>query len=697
MSLKLIKKDIGGKFIGREDIVEKIYSTLDRGMPGVVLTGRRGSGKSTLLARMGARLQAKGYRVVPVAGETSAELILSAIAGEAKAAGVEDAEKTFASPMEFAQKLTWMAENFFIKEKALLLLDDFDCNLDAEGAIANANLKEIVEFFNTSLRYKSSAFIIASERPLEGFDNIDIPEFSGDEFLESMIHTRALERLPKDQQARIADSFGGSPLVMELLDGIANRRFPDGDVSLESLLEVIPGFAEDPLPATIDATLRGLKPELLDVVKLFAMYGFPLPRHLVLAHGIEGGDVAKEDLDALEELNLLEFDNLRAVYHMHPAVSEVVLEGMTAEELDSFHQRAADRLLDEGSKEAILTIDYQMEALRHLRAAGLWQRVVETTLQVERQLVAKGFPQLAFDLLERLEDVDIEDRKRMIILQRMGFLHSLFGHRDEAVAHTEQALEMGRASGDRKLEATLLQQLATIYSREKEKGDALKYYEESLALARELDEAPLRLFNVQQMAGIHFEEERWDEALPLFQEALEEYNNRKDINGAAMCLAQLGRIHFETGNLEEALMANLKAFVAYSRMGYPDAKVARREVMKVREAMGSGEFNAILEQHRIPIDMFDPDKEEQQKSLDFLRRTVLEAAAAKGKSQAEKAHALAYIDEILSKAPEGNPDLEGFKNFFHMLKAYVNDQDMSPYQQTVPTGLMAIFKEVTGT
>lgn len=696
MSLKLIRKDIGGKFVGREELVQKIYSILDRGMPGVALVGMTGSGKSTLLARMGALLQSKGYKVVPVAGKTSAELILSAIAAAAKDAGVAEAEQTFASPMEFVQKLYWLAENFFIKEKVLLLLDDFHHNLDDNGAISNANLQEMVEFFNTSLQYKSSAYLIASERELEGFDHVEIPEFTRDEFLESMVHTRALQRMPQDELARIADTFGGSPLTMDLLDGVAQRDFPDGAISYEALMESIPGFEADPREATINALFAGLKPERLDVMKIFAMYGFPLTRRLVLAHGIEDGAVSREDLDALEALNLLEFDTMRAVYHAHPAVAESALRGVAAGDLNRFHQQVADRLLEEGAGEEVLTIDYQLEALSHLKAAGLWERVVDTSLRVERELVAKGFPQLAFELLDALKEVDTSSQNRLAILQRLGFLHSLFGQRDEAVSHTEQALELGRDAGDRGQEAMLLQQLGTIYSREKERDQALTYYLESLALARELDEAPLRLFNLQQIGGIYMEEERWDDALPMFQEALEEYNRRKEINGASMCLGQLGRIHFERGDLKEALMANLKAFVAYSRLGYPDARAARREVMRVREAMGAEEFNAILEEFQIPTDMFDPDKEDQQKSLDFLRRTVLEAAAAKGKGPAEKQHAHAYIDQILAKAPEGNPELEGFKNFFRMLKAYVDDQDLTPFQQNVPAGLLAIFKEVTG-
>ncbi len=696
MSLKLIKKDIGGKFTGREDLVKKIYGILDRGMPGVVLTGPRGSGRSTLLARMGAMLQAKGYKVAPVAGETSAELILNAIAGQAKAAGVADAEKTFASPMEFVQKLYWFAEHFFVKEKVLLLLDDFDRNLDSEGFIANANLKEMVEFFNTSLQYKSSAFIIASERPLEGLDNLEIPGFTHDEFLETLIHRGALDRLPKDDLERCFEAASGNPLVLELLDAIGRREFGSKEFALEDLFGVIPGFVEDPIASSIDALLTGLKPELLEIAKIFAVYGFPLPRHLVLAHGIENGSIQRSDLDSLEECSLIEFDNLRAVYHMHPAVAEAAMQGIGPEELARFHLRAADCLLEEVEKQTILTIDFQIEALLHLRAAGEWRRLTELTLRVERELVARGFPQLAFELLLQLDGIDTSVENRMTILQRLGFLHSLFGNRDEAVDHTSRALEMAEGKGDRRFEAILLQQLGAIHSREKEKEQARDYYERSLELARQLDEAPLRLFNLQQLGGIHFEEKQWSEALSNYEEALQEYNNRKDINGAAMCLAQLGRIHFEMGSLKEALTANLKTFAAYSRLGYPDARAARREVMKVREAMDLEEFNAILEQYRIPADVFDPAKEDQQKSIDFLRRTALEAAAAKGKSPAEKAHALAYIDQILDKAPEGNPELEGFKNFFHMLKAYVNDQDTSRFHQTVPAGLLAIFKEVAG-
>jgi hypothetical protein len=66
-------------FIGRREILRKIYRAVEKNEGAVVLKGPGGIGKSTITTRSAANLHRKGYDFIVIHGETSIEKILEAI------------------------------------------------------------------------------------------------------------------------------------------------------------------------------------------------------------------------------------------------------------------------------------------------------------------------------------------------------------------------------------------------------------------------------------------------------------------------------------------------------------------------------------------------------------------------------------------------------------------------------------------
>jgi len=67
---------VSREFIGREDILEEIYKTIDDGAPAVIVKGPGGSGKTALLRRVAVHLSKKqptNDRLLPAFLRTSTD------------------------------------------------------------------------------------------------------------------------------------------------------------------------------------------------------------------------------------------------------------------------------------------------------------------------------------------------------------------------------------------------------------------------------------------------------------------------------------------------------------------------------------------------------------------------------------------------------------------------------------------------
>ncbi len=136
-------------FIGRRQVLRDIFKSIDNKEGAVVLKGPGGIGKSTLTTRTAANLLRKGYEFIVVQGDTTIEQILDAICKKAAALEVKDAKKVFEANAEPNEKLAWFLDQFLLKQKVVLILDNFEENQVEEkgGEFKRDRLKEFLWFF----------------------------------------------------------------------------------------------------------------------------------------------------------------------------------------------------------------------------------------------------------------------------------------------------------------------------------------------------------------------------------------------------------------------------------------------------------------------------------------------------------------------------------------------------------------------
>jgi tetratricopeptide (TPR) repeat protein len=98
-------------------------------------------------------------------------------------------------------------------------------------------------------------------------------------------------------------------------------------------------------------------------------------------------------------------------------------------------------------------------------------------------------------------------------------------------------------------------------------------------------------------------------ALEKYQQALEISERIGDIAGAAGSRIMIGHIYFIKKDYAPALKMFLQSFRVLSKIGSPNAKVAKGNIDIVREKMSVEEFREIL------IDSFGTEEEDEKKKL----------------------------------------------------------------------------------
>ncbi|UCH98108.1 MAG: CHAT domain-containing protein, partial [Candidatus Aminicenantes bacterium] len=117
-------------FIGRRQVLRDIYKRIADKEGAIVLKGPGGIGKSTLTTRAAANLRSKGYDFIVVRGETTIEQILEAISKKAAASGIKKADEVYAAQADVKEKLAWFLDNFLLKQKLMIIFDNFEENQD---------------------------------------------------------------------------------------------------------------------------------------------------------------------------------------------------------------------------------------------------------------------------------------------------------------------------------------------------------------------------------------------------------------------------------------------------------------------------------------------------------------------------------------------------------------------------------------
>jgi tetratricopeptide (TPR) repeat protein len=576
-------------FIGRRQVLRDIFKSIDNKEGAVVLKGPGGIGKSTLTTRTAANLRRRGYEFIVVQGDTTIEQILEAISKKAAALEIKDAEKVFAANAEPNEKLAWYLDQFLLKQKVVLIFDNFEVNQDEEqgGAFKRERLKEFLWFFRDSLKHHDAFLMISNRYALPGFDSPDItrniPEFSSVEFRKMLLNSKALKGLDSTSVKTLMEEIGGNPRALDLLDRIAYEEFKQRGFTWEQLKDLFPemqeriidkkGKGDEFTPLFLDRLFGYLSRPQRQLLDVLSIYRTPVPVEAITIHNVNIS-FERKNRKKLGDLSLLECFDLddKDLYYVHRLTALYLLKQMKGAERKRYHQKAAgyfEALRDEKGKKCL---DNDIEARWHYIQAGEWNKAAEITFSLEGYLSHCGYTQLAMEFLQELELSELKEENRAEVHRRTGILYGeFFVEFDKALSHFNKALEIHEKRDDIKGVSGSLHNIGVVYQY---KGD-------------------------------------YEAALNHYKKAMEIREKIGDIKGLAESMGQMGILSFKQNQFENSLKFIIQAFLVFAKIGSTYANQAKKDITRVREKLPEEQFNAILKEFNLPMDAFDKIEAEE--------------------------------------------------------------------------------------
>jgi hypothetical protein len=246
-----------GDFVGRRREQRLLLRALrDKDSAGVLLHGIGGVGKSTLAAHALQRLSAEGWLLVSVFGRQSAGSLLEAIGtrlfGQCLAEGRDEKDPVrqiavfLKQPNEkWEDRYALLSSHILGQRPLLLLLDNFEDNLDGAHALNEPDLAEMLSYWLQdpgqsriliTCRYRFSLPNEAQER----LEVLPLGPLSLAETRKLVWRLPGLDALPAQELERAYQEVGGHPRALEYLDALlrgGQARFRDIEQRLKKALQ----------------------------------------------------------------------------------------------------------------------------------------------------------------------------------------------------------------------------------------------------------------------------------------------------------------------------------------------------------------------------------------------------------------------------------------------------------------------------
>jgi len=255
------------ELIGRRKELRQTLKNLrekERQFVGVVLSGIGGVGKSALAGRVMQRLEEEGWMVVAHHGRLGFAAITALIgqglllSGQKK--NVQLAQILGNNQVDEMQRFE-LAARTLAQEQILLVLDDFEQNLTADGSqFLDKDVPALLAALLQNAR--SSRVLITCRYPLPGFaaelQEVPIGPLSDAESRKLLLRLGALRERPPEEIEKVLRLIGGHPRMLELLDALlrgGQGRLALVTKKLQELLEKA-NIPSGEIPASLDAALK---------------------------------------------------------------------------------------------------------------------------------------------------------------------------------------------------------------------------------------------------------------------------------------------------------------------------------------------------------------------------------------------------------------------------------------------------------
>jgi tetratricopeptide (TPR) repeat protein len=612
-------------FIGRRQVLREIYKSIENKEGTIVLKGPGGIGKSTLTTRAAANLRFKGYDFIVIQGETSIEQILKAISDKAGELGIKGADEVYAADADDKAKLGRFLDNFLLKQKLVIIFDNFEENQDEEkGDFHKERLKKFLWFFRDALKNKETFLFFSTRYSLPGFAEPaitkEIPEFSPVEFRKMLRSSKALKRMDLKSIENLRREIGGNPRGIELLDRIAHEEFREKDFSWHRLKELIPelheriiqkaGAGDDFTPWFLDKLFTYLSESQRLLLDILAIYRNPVPEPAIKAHKVP---MKKTERRKLVDLSLLECIDAEQenLYYVHRLTAHYLLSQMKKAVEKKYHLQAAQYFENLKDEEGKIDLYDHIEARWHYLQAGEWDKAAEITFSLEDYLTLHGFPQWSMELLQELyiNIKKINERAQSVACIRIGNLNKNFGEYDNALSNYKKAYEISKKNNDDNNIASSLHQIGMIYQLKGDYDAALKHYEKSLEIKEKIGDSKGVSSSLHQIGMTYQYQGKYDAALKQYETAGEIFEKSGDIKGVSYCLHQVGIIYQLKGDYDAALKLYEKAKETFEKIG--DIKGVSSSLHQIgRIYQHKGDYDAALK-------LYEKAKETFEKIVDI--------------------------------------------------------------------------------
>jgi tetratricopeptide (TPR) repeat protein len=552
------RKKKTAEFVGREDLLNKVFQSIETGTAITVLNGAEGAGKSAIVERIVSRLKSKKYEVIIFHGFMSAEMVLKHLAQHAAREGVVDADKIFEARIEYKEKLDKLLENYLLKKKFLLVFEDFELNLDENGQYLNERLKELISFLIDTLKEKESHLLIATRIGISDQESLLVEPLSFYDFKKFVSKMEMLQGLTEKSIKSFHFEMGGYPRTVQMFDQIATFEFRKKPFKWSLLRDRIPGLADRVLhKENEDADFTNLLLERLlgyleenrrKPLRALAVYRGWVPKQALEDQGVHFQVSDRKELERLFHIRYLTFEGEEG-YEVPRLISQAIRSRMSDDELKEKHRWAAKYFskfkFDEN----------HIEARWHYLKAGDIDDFATITFEMDPHFCSIGYPQFAFDLIRELVDYagDMSEKNRLYLHNRLGILYSLFGKLDDALIHHRSAKELNQAADNKEGMGINLGQMGMIYEAHAKYDEALQHLELSLAIYKELGDQMVVAQRLEQIGSIQKQQGNYDVAFESYTAALAINRDKNNLQSIAANLEQLGRIHDEQGKFDQAL------------------------------------------------------------------------------------------------------------------------------------------------
>jgi tetratricopeptide (TPR) repeat protein len=494
-------------FIGRRRQLQHSLWTLkeDQDKIGILLLGTAGLGKSALAGKICERFTS--HTLIIVHGIFNAVTLEDALKDAFILGSDEEGKRILEKKKKVADKLSDLCLSCFKEKNYLILLDDFEQNLEgATQGRAGSLFPETAELLRVLLKYlpfsgKMTQLLVTSRYlfSLEenGFDMVNerlefiwLARFRESEQRKKVRELPHIFQYPdKEVVTQLISASCGNPRLMEWLDILVGQMIGK---EVPELLAAVANKKEEFIQAHVLRELvnRG-RTEMPVFLGWLCIYRRPAPEQWIEAAAGKAGIINwRELLKAALVLSLVEHDQARQTYVVTPLLREELLAGLAEKKLRDGHEAAfayykglcepmgddMDPLLVEewiyhalacGEEEVAVhqggrLITYLRERLAYLES----KRVGEWVLGEKRQPLATGTD--AF------------------LLNELALTIDALGDYRRAIDYYEQALSIDRVVYGEQ-HPNVARELNNLGESWKDLGEynkAIAYYEQALSIDR---------------------------------------------------------------------------------------------------------------------------------------------------------------------------------------------------------------------